>query len=207
LPALVQFDDELPLIRFCISGNIPDAVLKVKVVNLYGEEKSLPNVAIGDGFIHYGMLRYNVFPDKPYGAFRIEAHVKKPNGERISPYYEIIVHRLHRPHYWMKDAPNSPFGIHTNSTVRHIMMAKAVGVNWTRLHDAGGTYLFDGKDRSVAVLSAKYNHAEFKIPQGDDIHASDLFGNPIALGTILGDTIVYLWANKGIEAIESILQN
>jgi hypothetical protein len=141
LPALVQFDDELPLIRFCICGNIPDAILKVKVVNLYGEEKSLPNVAIGDGFIHYGMLRYNVFPDKPYGAFRIEAHVKKPNGERISPYYEIIVHRLHRPHYWMKDAPNSPFGIHTNSTVRHIMMAKAVGVNWTRLHDAGGNYL------------------------------------------------------------------
>jgi len=74
------------------------------------------------------------------------------------------------------------------------------------LADGVYAYLFDGKDRSVAVLSAKYNHAEFNIPQNDDIYASDLFGNPIASGAILGDTIVYLWTNKGIEAIESILQ-
>jgi len=140
-PALAQFDDESPMVRFCVTGNVPDAILKVKVVNLYGEEKSIQNVSIGDGFINYGMIKYNVFPEKPYGAFRIEAYVKKPNGERISPYNEIIIHRLHRPRYWMKDAPDSPFGIHTNSTVRHILMAKAVGVNWTRLHDAGGIYL------------------------------------------------------------------
>jgi len=140
-PALAQFDDESPMVRFCVTGNAPDAILKVKVVNLYGEERSIQNVSIGDGFINYGMIKYNVFPDKPYGAFRIEAHVKKPNGERISPYNEIIIHRLHRPCYWMKDAHDSQFGIHTNSTVRHILMAKAVGVNWTRLHDAGSNYL------------------------------------------------------------------
>ena len=41
----------------------------------------------------------------------------------------------------MKDAPGSAFGTHTNSTRRHILMAKAVGVNWTRLHDAGTPYI------------------------------------------------------------------
>lgn len=140
-PALVQFDDEPAMIKFCVTGNVPDAILKVKVVNIYGEEKTLQNISLSNGFLNYGMIRYNVFPDKPYGAFRIEAHVRKSNGERISSYNEIIVHRLHRPRYWMKDAPESPFGIHTNSTVRHILMAKAVGVNWTRLHDAGSNYL------------------------------------------------------------------
>ena len=74
------------------------------------------------------------------------------------------------------------------------------------LADGVYAYVFAGKDRSVAVLSAKHNHAEFKIPQGDDIHSSDLFGNPITSGTILGDTLVYLWTNKDIEAIEKAFQ-
>jgi hypothetical protein len=62
-------------------------------------------------------------------------------GERLSAYNEIVVNRLPRPRYWGKDAPNSPFGVHTLSTTRHNLMAKAVGANWTRLHDAGLEYV------------------------------------------------------------------
>ena len=139
--ALVQFDDEKPLIRYCVSGNAKNSKLKVKIVNVYGEEKWIDDIPIGKGFLNYGEFRYDVFPNRPYGSFRIEAHVQNNDGERISTYNEIVVHRIRRPHYWMKDAPNSPFGIHTNSTVRHILMAKAIGINWTRLHDAGSDYL------------------------------------------------------------------
>lgn len=138
---LVQFDDEKPIIKYCVSGDADNSKLKVKVVNVYGEEKWLDDIPIGKGFLNYGDFNYDVFPGRPYGSFRIEAYVQNNNGERISTYNEIVVHRFRRPHYWMKDAPNSPFGIHTNSTVRHILMAKSVGINWTRLHDAGSEYL------------------------------------------------------------------
>ncbi|MGB9595187.1 MAG: hypothetical protein ACPL7B_02800 [Candidatus Poribacteria bacterium] len=137
---LVQFDDEKPIIRYCVSGEAENSKLKVKVVNVYGDEKWIDDIPIGKGFLNYGEFRYDVFPNRPYGSFRIEAYVQNRDGEKISTDNEIVVHRLRRPHYWMKDAPNSPFGVHTNSTVRHILMAKAVGANWTRLHDAGGNY-------------------------------------------------------------------
>ena len=40
----------------------------------------------------------------------------------------------------MRIAPDSAFGIHMGSTTRHILLAKAIGINWTRLHDAGCAY-------------------------------------------------------------------
>lgn len=139
--ALVQFEDEEALVNYCVSGEADGAVLKSKIVNLYGEEKLLDDVTLGEDFLQYGEIRYNVFPERPYGAFRVEAWVENPDGQRISPYNEIVVYRLHRPMHWMEDSPDSPFGVHTNSTTRHILMAKAVGVNWVRLHDAGLDYL------------------------------------------------------------------
>ena len=139
--ARVQFEDESPSILYCVSGEASNGKLKAKVVNLYNEEKMLREIPIGEGFLHFGELQYDVFPDKPYGAFRVEAWVENSSGERISPYNEVVVYRLRRPRYWMKDAPDSPFGVHTNSTTRHILMAKAVGSNWVRLHDAGLDYL------------------------------------------------------------------
>jgi hypothetical protein len=139
--ALVQFDDEPASVSFCVSGEAKDAKLKTRVFNLYGEEKPLPDVSLKREFLQYGEMRYDVFPDKPYGTFRIEAWVENSAGERISTYNEIVMHRLRRPHYWMKDGPDSHFGVHTNSTTRHIIMAKAIGINWVRLHDAGMEYL------------------------------------------------------------------
>lgn len=139
--ALIQFEDEIPIIKYCVIGKTENSKLKIKIINTYGDVKYLNDISIRNEFLNYGEFSYDVFPDKPFGSFRVEAHVENNKGERISTYNEIIIHRIRRPHYWMKDAPNSPFGIHTNSTTRHIIMAKAVGINWNRLHDAGSEYL------------------------------------------------------------------
>lgn len=139
--ALVHFEDEPALIRYCVSGKANEANLRFRVVNVYGDEKLLPGITLDAMSLQYGESEYKVFPERPFGTFRIEAWVEKSDGERISPCNELVVHRLRRPRYWMEDAPGSYFGVHTTSTTRHILMAKAVGVNWVRLHDAGLDYL------------------------------------------------------------------
>ena len=139
-PARVQFDDEPAAVRYAVTGEASGAVLKAKVVTPYGQ-KVLPDVRLPGGFLRKGEIRYDAFPDRPYGPFRIEARVVGADGKPLSPPNELVVYRLRRPRYWMKDAPNSLFGTHTNATRRHILMAKAVGVNWARLHDAGTPYI------------------------------------------------------------------
>ena len=140
-PIRVQFDDAEAIVRYAVTGEAAGAILKAKVVTPYGRAKALPDVRLGGGFLREGTIRYDVFPNRPYGVFRVEAWVAGAAGKRISPYDELVVYRLRRPRHWMTDAPGSQFGTHTNSTTRHILMAKAVGVNWTRLHDAGTPYI------------------------------------------------------------------
>ena len=139
--ARIQFGDEPSVVRYCVTGRMADATLKGEVVNVYGDKCPLPDVRLGDGALtRAGTWEFDKFPARPYGPVRIEAWVEKA-GARISPFNELIVHRLRRPRYWGKDAPRSPFGVHTNSTTRHNTMAKAAGINWTRLHDAGLQYI------------------------------------------------------------------
>jgi hypothetical protein len=130
----VQFDDEPAVVRWATTGGPQCRNVRAKVFDIYGESRDAKPR-------QDGTLAYNVFRARPYGSFRIEAWVADRAGRTISPVNELVVHRLHRPHYWMKDAPDSPFGTHTNSTRRHILMAKAVGINWVRLHDAGTPYI------------------------------------------------------------------
>lgn len=136
----VQFIDEPATVEYVVTGKAQNAHLCVKVVNTYGEEKTLQPIEI-DELPGRGIIRYDVLPQRPLGPFRIEAWVENTEGAVISTYNELVVYRLPRPRYWGKDAPESPFGVHTNSTTRHNLLAKAVGANWTRLHDAGLQYL------------------------------------------------------------------
>ena len=139
--ARIQFEDEPAVVRYCVTGRMAGATLKGKVVNVYGDESALPDVGLGDGTgAREGTWRTDRFAERPYGPVRVEAWVER-GGDRVSPFNELIVYRLRRPRYWGKDAPRSPFGVHTNSTTRHNSMAKAVGINWTRLHDAGLQYI------------------------------------------------------------------
>lgn len=137
--ARVQFADEPAKIRFATVGKVPGAVLNTRLVTMYGDERMLPPIKLNSG--NSGTIAYEPFVHCSLGPYRLEAWMEDASGQRVSPYNEIVFYRLRRPRYWGKDAPNSFFGTHTLSTNRHLTMAKAVGVNWVRLHDAGTEYI------------------------------------------------------------------
>jgi hypothetical protein len=140
-PARIQFTDEPALIRYAVTQAPAGATLRLRVADLYGKTAALPEVKLTTEAVQEGTVTLPVPKDRSYGSFRLEARVEDARGQALSPYDEVVVHRLPRPHYWEKQAPRSPFGVHTLSTTRHILMAKAVGANWTRLHDAGTEYI------------------------------------------------------------------
>lgn len=139
----IFFADEPARLRYCASGNFAGATLKAKVVNIHGEERQLPEVRFdhaeasgqtGKLAMKTGVLDCAVFPDAPLGAFRVEAWAER-DGKRISPCNELVFNRIRRPHYWGKDAPDSPFGGHFVGFPRIQSTMKAAGMNWVRLHD------------------------------------------------------------------------
>jgi hypothetical protein len=138
----IHFDNEPAEFQYTVTG-MPDdahANLVLTFSNTYGQtHKQI--IALNSTANLQGKLNYNVFADHPYGSVRINAHVEDDKSSTISTLNELVMHRLRKPHYWMQDAPNSAFGVHTLATRRHIQMAKAVGINWTRLHDAGTGYI------------------------------------------------------------------
>ena len=138
--ARVQFEDEPARVAYAVTGD-PAAVLRAKVANLYGESRDLPPVRLGRDPVRQGVIDYTAAALPKYGAFRIEAWVEDAAGKPLSDPYEVVINRLRRPRYWGKEAPQSPFGVHTQPATRHLMMAKAMGINWVRLHDAGMQYL------------------------------------------------------------------
>jgi hypothetical protein len=137
----VQFTDEPAKVAFCVTGQAPYATLRLRLIDLYGEQKMLPPVRLKPAFLNPGAVTVEPLAAHPLGTYRLEAWVEDAAGKRISTYNELVYHRLRRPRYWGKDAPNSPFGVHTLSANRQLTMAKAVGCNWVRLHDAGTAYL------------------------------------------------------------------
>jgi len=136
-PVRIQFENEPSVLQYAVTGYAEGSILKLRAVNVYGEAKLLPDVTLKAGFMNQGSADFGVFPDRPLGSFRIEGWVEGLTGEKLCAPNELIVHRVRAPRYWKQDAPNSPFGVHTLATARHLKMAKAIGINWVRLHDAG----------------------------------------------------------------------
>lgn len=130
--ARVVFADETPRIDLALTGDYANATVRWRVVDIFGQETN------GGTIPAAAKLAVTDLPTS-LGAFRLEACVER-DGTAISSWDEVVWYRLHRPRYWGKDAPNSPFGTHTMSATRHLVMAKAIGLNWTRLHDAGLEY-------------------------------------------------------------------
>jgi len=144
--ANVQFTDEPARMEYCVTmGTVPEKSeklkLRAKVINLYGESAEIAPVSLEAKALNRGSFDINVFPQRPYGSLRVESWVENEKGQRVSTYQEMIVHRLQRPRYWGKDAPDSPFGTHVDGDTTHLKMTKAVGVNWVRFHDAGWKWI------------------------------------------------------------------
>jgi hypothetical protein len=74
-----------------------------------------------------------------FGSFRIEVVVKDGDSV-VSNFDEVVIHKVPKPRFAGRDAPESHFGVHVEGAQRHLQMAKAIGVNWVRLHDAGIKY-------------------------------------------------------------------
>jgi hypothetical protein len=139
--ARIQFVDEKPSVTCAVTGRIQEGdTLCAKVVDLYNRERLIPKVNLTEGADRTVLVTYLGADAKPLGQFRIEAWIEDAAGHRASTFNECVVTRLLRPRYWGRDAPDSPFGVHTLSVNRHLLMAKAAGVNWVRLHDAGLSY-------------------------------------------------------------------
>ncbi len=134
----IQFAGEAPVVLYHVSGKADGVTLKARVANLYGECRDLPVSAVS-GTNRSGRLNYLVFPERPLGQFRVEVQAFR-GTEAVSPVNEIVVTRLEKPLYWGKDAPDSPFGIHVLANDDSLKAVKAAGVNWVRLHDAGGDF-------------------------------------------------------------------
>lgn len=139
--ARVLFEREPLRMNYAIVGPCNGGLLKARLVTLYGDERPLPAVKLAGGNLQTGTLTFQAFKQHPLGAYRLEVWVEDTTGRKLSAENEVVFYRLHRPRYWGKDAPNSFFGTHSLSTNRHLEMAKAIGCNWMRLHDAGTEYI------------------------------------------------------------------
>jgi len=128
----VVFDDEKTAVDLALTGDFKGAQVQWSVFDIYRKRVKEGRIDAAE------RLQIKDLP-AGYGSFRLEARVER-GGAVISPWSEMVWHQLHRPRYWGRDAPRSPFGVHTLSVNRHLLMAKAIGINWTRLHDAGLEY-------------------------------------------------------------------
>ncbi|MDR3709809.1 MAG: hypothetical protein P4L33_16050 [Capsulimonadaceae bacterium] len=138
--ANIQFADEAPAVNYAVTGQVPGAHLVARVIDVYGGTRKLTPVALGSRPLTSGSLNAAAPLSKSYGPFRIEAWVESAQGARLSETNEIVFYRLRRPRFWGADAPESAFGAHLYSTYRKITMAKAIGMNWARLHGTGTRY-------------------------------------------------------------------
>lgn len=119
-------------IDYALSGDWQDHSLHLSMSNIRGVSRSI----VVEQPSERDTLNLDLFPEAPFGSFQIEAWLSR-DGERVGKITELVVHRLRKPRHWLADAPDSPWGVHVNPVTRHLNMAKAIGINWVRLHDAG----------------------------------------------------------------------
>jgi len=134
----IQFSDQPAIITYAVTGDFARATLKLKAVNAYGQSSKLPDLKLGkssQSALKTGELTFTAFKKSPYGQFRVEAWVER-DGQRISPFNEMLFTRIKRPVHLLDDAPNSPFGTHFTASPLEITLLKTAGINWARFHDA-----------------------------------------------------------------------
>lgn len=133
----IQFADEAARLRWAVSGELENGTLRVRVTSATGAESELAPIPLAAGFYQTGELDFGVIEGQPLGAFRVNAAVFDAGEKQISPWSERVVLRVEKPRFWGQTAPQSAFGQHLRPALRHILMAKALGNNWARLHNDG----------------------------------------------------------------------
>ncbi len=136
MKAAVVFDDEPVRLRHLANFVPAGAELRIEGENLYGDRFS-KRIALDSAPLASGEWELELPTERPSGVWRIEALLVDASGKPAGERTELVLNRLPRPKFWGKDAPDSPFGVHIQPTNRQMVMAKALGINWVRLHDAG----------------------------------------------------------------------
>ena len=129
----IFFDEQAPAFQFFVSEAGAGAELCWRVLDIQG------NLCGGTLELSAEDLHrtHDWSPDltglAPRGSFRLTAWISSPQ----SPVAELIFHCLPSPISDWKCMPESAFGIHVLPTRQHLYMAKAMGLNWARLHGPG----------------------------------------------------------------------
>lgn len=135
--ARLVFEDEPFALDYCASGVAGQAVLKARLVTVYGDAFPLPEVRVDQAECTGILDLLAALPaQRRMGSFRIEGHLEQ-DGKAISAEQEYVVHRIPRPRYWDAPAPQSAFGIASSIDPTRLTMCKAIGLNWLRTVPGG----------------------------------------------------------------------
>ncbi len=108
----------------------------------------------------------------PLGSYRIEARMVDASGEALTPWGEMMVHRIREPRSQGRFAADSPFGIHAAPVPSQAAMVKRLGFNWIRMHDAAGGVKWNTVEREKGTWT--FSSGETQISVYRDHHLSVL---------------------------------
>lgn len=182
----LSVEDEPFSIKAAAYGEIPEgSVLQGNYLDSYGNEvpiSGLPNQSMNGEVMTLNLPEH---PSSKYGTFQLALRLHDAEGEAISDWAEVLLHRVKEPRMWGKDAPDSPFGVHIHADEKWSKLAKQLGFNWARAH--GGTNL--GKWYMVETQQGIFDFSDSD-QQVEDLRNQDL----MILGMV--DTTP-VWYGKG----------
>jgi hypothetical protein len=133
----LHFDDEPLSVKMAVYGDTqPGMEVKGFLRDMVGNKVPVGPFSIKDGKLQITDLKLPRDPKSGFGTFNLELQAYDKTGKPVSKWSELVLHRVRKPRMWSKDAPDSPFGIHINPTPEQAKMAKMLGFNWVRTHDA-----------------------------------------------------------------------
>lgn len=127
----IVFEDESPAFDWKVVPAPDGAQVRFSLTDVYGKTWPAGEEPVSEAG---GTVRELDLPT--LGAYRLQMDVVGRDGATRTA-TECVFCRVRRPVGWGRDLPDSPFGIHVTPREDHVRFAKACGVNWTRLHDAG----------------------------------------------------------------------
>lgn len=125
------FEGESPFFDWKVVPTPDGAQVRFSLTDVYGKTRTISDEPVSEAG---GTVRRLDLPT--LGAYRLEMDVVGRDGATLAA-TECVFCRVRRPVGWGRDLPDSPFGIHVTPREDHVRLAKACGVNWVRLHDAG----------------------------------------------------------------------
>ena len=109
-------------------------------------------------------LSANEVGELPFGTYNLVMHVTDREGERISPFAEVLLHRIRAPRRPDEFAPDSPFGTQMDPVKPIVETVRQLGFKWVRTWDlywrdlepTKGDWQWDRTDRAMDLLHDNY---------------------------------------------------